>query len=196
MTKVTLVLRRISLSFKRQFVLPACVRPFVKATFVIVLCILMRAQVAPQTQLPQVHLDASGLAPRPIEELTGTAVVHDYAQAWRDLADALESGSSAELGEEFVGSARDRLVRRVGEQRQAGIHVRIVDHGHNLKAVFYSSDGTAMQLVDRAQLEIQTFDGDKLLDTQNAPHDYVILMTPGADRWYVRDIEEAPAKSF
>jgi hypothetical protein len=53
-----------------------------------------------------------------------------------------------------------------------------------------------MQLVDRAQLEIQTFDGDRLLDTDSSPREYIVLMTPGADRWYVRDLEEVSRKSF
>jgi glutamine amidotransferase-like uncharacterized protein len=65
-----------------------------------------------------------------------------------------------------------------------------------VKAVFYSTDGSAMQLVDQAQLEVQTFDGNKLIDTQNAPQEYMVLMTPGADRWYVRDLEEVSAKTF
>ena len=42
-------------------------------------------------RLPQVHLDADGLAPRPIEELTGTTIARYYALAWRDLAGALDS---------------------------------------------------------------------------------------------------------
>ncbi len=143
---------------------------------------------------PQVHLEADGLKPRAIEELTGTTVVRNYALAWREIATALESSQAKGLGEEFVGSAKDRLTQRVAEQRQAGVHVRIIDHGHQVKAVFYSTDGAAMQLVDRAKLEIQTFDGSKLLDTQSSLHQYVVLMTPGADRWYVRDLEEIPAK--
>jgi len=53
-----------------------------------------------------------------------------------------------------------------------------------------------MQLLDQAQLEIQIYDGSKLLDTENAAHEYMVLMTPGADRWYVRDLEEVSAKSF
>jgi hypothetical protein len=154
-------------------------------------CVLAAAQ-----SLPQVHLDASGLAPRSIEELTGTTIARHYAAAWRDLARALESGRSEALGEEFTGIAKDHLVRRIGEQNQAGVHVRIVDHGHQLKAVFYSTDGSAMQLVDQAQLEIQIFDGNKLIDTQNAQQEYMVLMTPGADRWYVRDLEEVSAKTF
>jgi hypothetical protein len=171
------------------------------ASFVFAGCVLAIAQSStpselPQSHLPEVHLDADGLAPRPIEELTGTTIARHYAQAWRDLERALESDRAEPLGEEFVGFAKDRFVRRIGEQKQAGIHVRIVDRGHNLKAVFYSTDGTAMQLLDQAQLEIQTYDGDKLLDQQNAAHEYLVLMTPGADRWYVRDLEEASAKSF
>lgn len=146
--------------------------------------------------LPAVHLDADGLGPRPIEALTETTIGHHYAQAWSDLAEAMDSGRTSSLGEEFVGFAKDRLVNRIREQRQAGLHVRILDHGHQLKAVFYSADGTAMQLIDRAQLEIQTFDGDRLLDTDNAPREYIVLMTPGADRWYVRDLEEVSVKNF
>jgi hypothetical protein len=165
---------------------------FVKAaSFVIAVCLLASAQSA-----PPVHLDAAGLSPRPIEELTGMTIAHNYALAWRDLEAALESNRAEGLSEEFVGFANDQLRQRIAGQKQAGMHVRILDHGHRLKAVFYSTDGTAMQLIDQAELEIQTFDGNKLLDTQNAPHEYIVLMTPGADRWYVRDLEEISAKSF
>ena len=165
---------------------------FVKvASFGVAACVLGAAQ-----SLPQVHLDAAGLAPRAIEELTGTTIARHYALAWRDMAEALESGRTEGLSEEFTGIARERLVKRIGEQNQAGLHVRIVDHGHQLKAVFYSTDGSAMQLLDEVQLEIQIFDGNKLIDTQNAPHEYMVLMTPGADRWYVRDLEEVSAKTF
>ncbi|MHB8817264.1 MAG: hypothetical protein ACYDAE_28930, partial [Steroidobacteraceae bacterium] len=58
---------------------------------------------------PPVHLDAEGLAPRPIEELTGTTVARYYALAWQEMAGALESGRTAGLGEEFIGVAKDRI---------------------------------------------------------------------------------------
>jgi hypothetical protein len=164
---------------------------FKLVALVIAACVLTMAQSS-----PPVHLDAARLGPRPIEEVTGTAIARSYAQAWRDFATALQSDRTERLGEEFVGVALDRLTQRIAEQKQTGVRVRIIDHGHNLKAVFYSTDGTAMQLLDQAQLEIQTFDGDKLLDTQNAPHEYVVIMTPGADRWYVRNLEEISAESF
>jgi hypothetical protein len=159
--------------------------------FVMAACMLAIGQSA-----PQVHLDADGLKPRAIEELTGTTVAHNYALAWRDMATALDSSQTGAIGEEFTGVAKDRLMQRIADQRETGVHVRVVDHGHQVKAVFYSTDGTAMQLVDQARLEIQTFDGNKLLDTQDSTHQYMVIMTPGADRWYVRNLEEIPAKSF
>lgn len=164
------------------------------AGMVVAACVLAIGQSAPQARPPEVHLDADDLGPRPIEELTGTTIAQHYSQAWRELEAALESSRTDRLGDEFVGFAKERLARRIGDQQRTGIHVRIVDHGHRLKAIFYSMDGTAMQLRDQAQLEIQTFDGDKLLDTQNVPHEYMVVMTPGADRWYVRDLEEVSAK--
>ena len=194
MAEGTLAFRNISPGFvKAGFVKAGMVKA---AIFVMTVCVVGCAQSAPAVQLPQVHLDAARLTPRPIEELTGTTVARHYALAWRNLAVALETNQAEGLGDEFTGFAQDRLKQRIGEQKQTGVHVRIVDHGHRLKAVFYSSDGAAMQLLDQAQLEIQTFDGDKLLDTQNAPHEYIVLMTPGADRWYVRDLEEVSAKPF
>ncbi|MBZ5664389.1 MAG: hypothetical protein LAO30_07255 [Acidobacteriia bacterium] len=181
---ITLMLRKTS---------PRLVKP---ASLVLAACVLAIAQSSSSPQIPDVRLDADGLAPRPIEELTGATIARHYAWAWRDLAQALESDQPDRLGEEFVGFAKDHLVQRVSEQRQTGVHVRIVDHGHHLKAIFYSTDGTAMQLLDQARLEIQTYDGNKLLDTQIAPHEYLVLITPGADRWYVRDLEEVSAKTF
>ena len=193
MAEGTLAFRNISPGFvKAGFVKAGMVKA---AIFVMTVCVVGCAQSAPAVQLPQVHLDAARLTPRPIEELTGTTIARHYALAWHDLAEALESGRAEGL-EEFVGFAKDRLVRRISEQKLAGVHVRIVDHGHHLKAVFYSTDGTAMQLLDQAQLEIQTFDGNKLLDTQNALHEYIVLMTTGTDRWYIRDLEEVSAKPF
>lgn len=179
-TKISLAAKKVS------------VRLLKAAGFIIAAGLVAIAQTA-----PEVHLDAAGLAPRSIEELTGTTIVRYYSQAWRDLATALDANRTDGLGEEFTGFAKDRLTKRINSQTKTGVHVRIVDHGHRLKAVFYSTDGGAMQLIDQAQLEIQTFDGSKLLDTQNVPHEYMVLMTPGADRWYVRDLEEvSAAKSF
>jgi hypothetical protein len=184
---MTLALRKISPRLVRLGLIKA-------ASFVRCLCSGDRPIIASEST-PRGPPRRHGLAPRPIEELTGTTIARHYALAWRDLAGALESSQGEGLGEEFIGFAKDRLQQN-RRAKAAGVHVHIVDHGHHLKAVFYSTDGAAMQLLDQAQLEIQTFDGNKLIDTQNAPHEYMVLMTPGADRWYVRDLEEVSGKSF
>jgi hypothetical protein len=184
-------------SFARKKILGMIrIAAFAVAASFLAITQLPLGQAALGQSAPQVHLDAEGLAPRTIEELTGTTIVRHYAQAWRNLELALESGHADGLEQEFTGSAKDHLLRRIEEQNHSGVHVKIVDHGHQLKAIFYSTDGTAMQLLDQAQLEVQMFEGDKLLANENVPHQYMVLMTPGADRWYVRDLEEIPAKSF
>jgi hypothetical protein len=146
--------------------------------------------------LPQVQLNADSIAPRPIEELTGTNVTRDYAFAWRDLAEALDKSQADRLDAYFTGFAKDTFAQRISDQRTTGVHVRYVDHGHKVKAFFYSPDGGEMQLLDKAQLEIQVFDGGKLNHQEDATQDYLVLMTPGADRWFVRSLEPIAASSF
>lgn len=146
--------------------------------------------------LPRVVLSAESLAPRPIEQRTGEAVTHDYAQAWQDLAAALEANRTDLLNDYFTGQARLRFTERVKEQRNAGLRTRYQDNGHRVKAVFYSVDGGEMQLEDEAQLELQIFDGDKLIYSSNSPQKFLVLMTPGSDRWYVRLLESVPGDAF
>jgi hypothetical protein len=146
--------------------------------------------------LPQVQLNADSIGPRPIEELTGTNVTRDYAYAWRDLAQALDLSQADRLDAYFTGFAKDTFTERISDQKTTRVHVRYVDHGHKVKAFFYSADGGEMQLLDKAQLEIQVYDGGKLLHQENAAQDYLVLMTPGADRWYVRSLEPIAGSSF
>jgi hypothetical protein len=65
-----------------------------------------------------------------------------------------------------------------------------------VKAVFYSLDGGEMQLEDQAQLEVRVFDGDKLISTSSSTQKYLVLMTPGSDRWYVRFLESVGDGAF
>jgi len=46
-----------------------------------------------------------------------------------------------------------------------------------------------MQLLDRATLDIQVFDGNKLIHQERVKQTYLVLMTPGADRWFVRALD-------
>lgn len=146
--------------------------------------------------LPKVVLSAESLAPRPIEQRTGEAVTHDYAQAWQDLADGLDINRTDLLSDYFTGEAKLRFTQRIKEQRNAGLRTHYQDNGHHVKAVFYSVDGGEMQLEDEVQLEVQIFDGQKMIYTSNSPQRYLVLMTPGSDRWYVRCLESVPEKTF
>lgn len=139
--------------------------------------------------LPQVKLNADGIAPRSIEELTGRNVTRDYAYAWRDLAAALQSNRADLLSDYFTGFAKDNFTQRIHDQQKTGVTVRYTDHGHNVKAFFYSPDGGEMQLLDDAQLEIAILDGGKVIHQETVTQTYLVLMTPGADRWFVRSLD-------
>jgi hypothetical protein len=139
--------------------------------------------------LPRVQLIADSIKPRPIEDLTGKNVARDYANAWKSLSEALDNNRTDVLNGYFTGFAKDALTRRVSDQQRAGIHTRFSDLGHRVKAVFYSADGGEMQLIDRAQLETQIFDGEKLVHKDMGAQYFLVLMTPGADRWFVRSLQ-------
>jgi hypothetical protein len=53
-----------------------------------------------------------------------------------------------------------------------------------------------MQLEDTAQLEMQVFDGQKMIYSSTSPRKYLVLMTPGPDRWYVRSLESVGNDAF
>ena len=148
------------------------------------------------SELPRVTLSADSLAPRPIEERTGAAVAHDYAQAWQDLAVCMDANRTDLLDDYFVGEAKRRLALRVAEQKTSKLRTQYSDGGHKVKAVFYSLDGGEMQLEDQAQLEVRVFDGDKLISTSTSTHKYLVLMTPGSDRWYVRYLQSVGDNVF
>jgi hypothetical protein len=136
-----------------------------------------------------VELNADDLGPRPIEQLTSQVIVRDYAHAWQTLAEALDNNRSDLVDGYFTGWAKDNLLNMIARQKRTGIHTRYVDHGHKLMALFYSPAGDAMQLRDQVRLEMQIFDGHKLIDSEQVDLQYIVLMTPGADRWLVRDLE-------
>jgi hypothetical protein len=152
--------------------------------------------VVASADLPRVTLSAGSLAPRPIEQRTGTAVAHDYAQAWHDLAICLDENRTDLLDDHFAGEAKRQLALRVADQKTSHLRTRYVDGGHTVKAIFYSVDGGEMQLLDEAQLEIRVVDGDKLISTSTSTQKYIVLMTPGSDRWYVRFLQSVGDNAF
>ena len=148
------------------------------------------------SSLPKVTLSAESLGPRPIERCTGEVVTHDYAQAWQVLAVCLNANRSDLLDDYFTGEAKRRLTQRIADQKRTGVRTRFLDRGHGVKAVFYSADGGEMQLEDKAQMEVDVLDGDKLIYSATTTQNYLVLMTPGSDRWYVRFLESVSEDSF
>jgi hypothetical protein len=139
-----------------------------------------------------VEMTAASAAPREVEDVTAKAVVRDYAAAWTTLERALGENRADILGASFVGVAQEKLAEKVKQQQHSGLRIRYVDRGHKLEATFYSPEGSAMQLRDMAQLEVQLLDGDKVVGSQNLTLDYIVLLTVGEDGWKVRVLDAVP----
>jgi len=154
---------------------------------------LLSAVSADDDVLPRVQLNADNIAPRPIEDRTSEVVPRDYAHAWQNMVQALDQNRTDLLEGYFTGFAKDNLSKLIADQKRTGIRVRYVDHGHRLDALFYAPAGDAMQLRDQAQVEVQILDGGKLIHSEQLIQTYLVLMTPGADRWLVRDLESTEA---
>ena len=140
----------------------------------------------------KIELNTDSIGPRAIEDLTEKSIVRDYGLAWQTLRNALEHNQPGALDGYFTGFAKDEFAHLIQSQSKTGVQVRYIDESHKLTAIFYSPSGDAMQLRDRATLQMQITDGGKLLSTQQLTRNYLVLMTPGADRWLVRDLETLP----
>ena len=141
---------------------------------------------------PDVSLDVKKVAPRAVEELTQRSIVRDYKLAWAGLALALESNSTSPLNALFEGTASQTLREKVSRQQTSGITSRYTNQTHKLQAVFYAPEGDVIELQDTAEYDIQTQDGDKTIHTEHALVRYIVLMTPGADRWVIRQLQAVP----
>jgi hypothetical protein len=138
---------------------------------------------------PIVQLNIASTTPRAVEDSTQQAIVRDYSAAWQGMGTALANNSIGPLNENFTGYALDKLTERVKEQTQNGLKTRIVDHGHKVDAIFYSPDGSAIELKDTATLETQVLDGDTVIHSDQSQVHYYAVMTGAEDRWKVRVLE-------
>lgn len=140
---------------------------------------------------PEVTLDASEVAPRAVEDSTVSAVIRDYSAAWAQLAQAVEQNRRELLETSFTGVARDSFAELIVSQQKNGLRQRYVDHGHKLRAIFYSADGSALEVRDAAQIEFQLLDGDKVVGSQTETMHYVAILTPAENRWKIRLLQSA-----
>jgi hypothetical protein len=139
---------------------------------------------------PKVQLNIANSQPREMEETTTKSISREYTTAWKTLADALANNRPDRIGASFVGTAEDELRKQIAEQKKNGLSTRIVDHGHKLDVVFYSPEGSVMQLRDTAQLERQYLEGGKVVHSETVTQDYVVLMAVTGDRWKIRLLQE------
>lgn len=136
-----------------------------------------------------VNLDTSQAQPRHVEETTMTSVQRDYGHAWQTMAAAMEENNTGLLGSDFVGLAKEQLLQVISEQGKSGLKRRYIDHGHQVRVVFYSPDGSAMELHDTVRLEIQLLDGNKIVYSDQGTFHFLALMTPAENSWKVRLLE-------
>ena len=153
--------------------------------------VLLRAFAASSAKpVLEVKLTAENAQPRQVEDTTENAIVRDYSAAWKSLENSLAQNRDDQLAANFTGSALEQIKSRLEGQKKNGLHTRVIDRGHKLEAVFYSPEGSAMQLRDTAQLEIQVLDGSQVIHSEQATVHYIALMTTAEDRWKVRLLEE------
>jgi hypothetical protein len=140
----------------------------------------------------QVQLDTKKAGPRAVESLTERGILRDYRFAWTSMAQALEFNTLDPLEGAFSGDAKQWLRQTVASQRQSGLSQRYLDQNHQLEAVFYAPEGDVMELHDTAQYQLQIRDGDRTIHDERVVVHYVVLMTPGADRWVIRQLQAVP----
>jgi hypothetical protein len=140
---------------------------------------------------PNIQLNTDKAAPREVEDVTQRAVLRDYTSAWQALNTALANNTIAPLNDNFTGFALDKFTQRVNDQKVHGLTTKLVDHGHHVDAIFYSRDGSAIELRDTANIETQVLDGSTVLHSDTSQIHYIAVMTGAADRWQVRVLEES-----
>jgi hypothetical protein len=139
-----------------------------------------------------VSIDTSRSQPRQVEETTAAALQRDYGLAWRTMATALEENRPELLNPAFVGIAREKLTQAINEQARSGLKRRYIDRGHRAQVVFYSADGSAIEMHDTARIEIQLLDGNKVVHSEQKTLFYVALMSPAENSWKVRALQSVP----
>ncbi|MGB8062347.1 MAG: hypothetical protein WCF26_10665 [Candidatus Sulfotelmatobacter sp.] len=147
---------------------------------------------APADSASEVILNAAHVGPRKVEPLTARSVLRDYQFGWANLAQAFESNSTGALNGLFAGTANTWLNDAVNNQIRTGLTSRYLNQHHKLDAVFYAPEGDLIELHDTAEYDYQILDGSNTIHTEHALVHYVVLMTPGVDRWVIRQLQSVP----
>jgi hypothetical protein len=161
--------------------------------FLLILCTGFAATSGLGAAQVAVHVEPVNLqGPRPLQDQSKAAVIHDYLQAWQSFRGALEQNRPELLEADFVGTAKDGLTGTVQQQRGLGIRTRYQDRSHDLRILFYSPDGLSIELADKVEYDVQVIDHDKVITTQQQSARYLVVLTPAEVRWKVRVFQSAP----
>jgi hypothetical protein len=158
------------------------------------LALLLASSLRSQAQESSVavQFDTSHVGPRAVEYETGRRIIADYRFAWTNLAQAVEANTPDPLEGLFAGSAKKWLTEAVLSQQQSGLQTKYLNQTHKLEATLYAPEGDVMELHDTAEYQMQVLDHGKLIHDEHVVMHYVVLMTPGADRWVVRQLQAVP----
>ncbi len=104
------------------------------------------------------------------------------------LAHALEFNVLDPLDGPFAGDAKKLLRDTIVNQQKSGLRQRYSNQTHKLEAVFYAPEGDVIELRDTAEYQQQILDGSKSIQDERVVLHYVVLMTPSADRWVIRQL--------
>lgn len=137
-----------------------------------------------------VQLDVSKAGPRKIEAQTEGRILADYRLAWADIAQGMSANDAGPLQGLFVGSAKKWLNDSITGQQRSGVSTRYSNQNHKLQAVFYAPEGDLIELHDTAEYDTQILAAGQVIHDDHGMHRYVVLMTPGADRWVIRELTE------
>lgn len=170
---------------------PLMYRTFIAISLAVLAIVAPRSAVADDAA-PQVVLHTEKAGPRAMEAQTESVILRDYKFAWASLDQALETNSTEQLNGLFEGTANAWLTSAVTNQKHNGLTSRYLNQRHNVEAVFYSPEGDMIELHDTADYDLQILDGDKKIHDEHTVVHYVVLMTPGADRWIVRQLQAVP----
>jgi hypothetical protein len=158
----------------------------------LVLACVLAAFSARSADAPAIHVDASEVGPRPLEDQTRSSVVRDYLRAWQDLSRALDENRADLLDASFVGTVKEKLSDTIQQQKEDGVSSRYRPSRHQIHLVFYSPEGMSVQLVDAIDYELEVVNQGKSLGNEHVRARYVAVLTPAEVRWKVRILEAAP----
>lgn len=169
-----------------------CCRTRLKLSATALLILLSTCGLLAADNSPRVTLDVGKAGPRSVEPLTQRVIIRDYKFAWERVDSAIASNSSSPLKGLFAGAASAWLKDLVASQQRSGMTTRYLNQSHKLEAIFYAPAGDVIELHDTAEYDLEIHDGDKTIHNEHAVVHYIVLMTPAADRWVIRQLQSVP----